>query len=466
MITSLRSRLQDRPLQLAFALLIILTLGIGIVGILQVEGLGRKVENLGKLNLQLEKAILEMRVNNAIFATGVRNYALWRTSRYISAASASVNLKNILEAGERFRKQLKVYQDVAYLAKQRERAVQVGNSFNELSFLGKQIIDAADRIQAGMPAGQAGLPAGQAGASQEKIDSMLMAFENRLYRIDDFLDNTMGKENLNEIERQMDGARKDKQRTILFLSIILFIAVSAGILIAKSVSRRLDKERTQREELFNQLINMEESERKNLSTAIHDEMGQDLSALKIYLGLLGEAIACLPQEAKDKLEKTKKIVSGLIEKSHNIAFLLRPPDLDEIGLVESLEAMLLEYKHLVGVNYIYEKPRHELRLPSEYSLVIYRIAQELLNNMAKHAKAKNVEIRLVEAGNSLEFFYQDNGLGFDYEAVQQHPHRRKEDKLRLGLLSLRERVELLNGSMRIDASPGAGMRVFVKLPRS
>ncbi len=201
-------------------------------------------------------------------------------------------------------------------------------------------------------------------------------------------------------------------------------------------------------------------------------MGQDLSALKIYLGLLEQMgpgknnSDPIYKDYKEKLVQIKKITSGLIDKSHNIAFMLRPPDLDEVGLAESLEALIMDYKHMTNTNFIFEKPEEELKLPSEYSLVLYRIAQELLTNMLKHAKAGNVEIRLSKKNSAVDFFYQDDGLGFDYDTLSKLPRRRREDKLRLGLVSLKERVELLDGSMNIDSAVGKGTRINVELPIS
>jgi two-component system sensor histidine kinase DegS len=125
----------------------------------------------------------------------------------------------------------------------------------------------------------------------------------------------------------------------------------------------------------------------------------------------------------------------------------------------------MDYKHLTSANFIYEKPKEELKVPSAHSLVLYRIAQELLTNMLKHAQAKNVEIRLTKKANSLDFFYQDDGTGFDYDTISKTiPRRRREDKLRLGLVSLKERVELLDGIMKINSAMGKGTRINVELP--
>jgi len=432
--------------------LIILIVAIGITGILQIQGLSQRIEGLGKRNLRLEKAVLEMRINNTIYSMGIRNYVFWKISRYLGAVPMAVNLKNIQEANSSFDLQLKIYQNFAYSPEQKEWAKQVSDSFAELSAIGRKIIDLVNLDQ---PQKQEAL-----------INNLLMVFENRLYKIDAFLDNTMGKANLSEVEQQLQRTNADRKNAILFLGLILLTAAITGILIAQSVYKRLGKERLNREELFNQMINVEEAERKNLSTAVHDQMGQDLSALKIYLGLLEQGLQNPGDDLKEKFGQIKKIVSGLIEKSHNIAFMLRPPDLDEVGLSESLEALIMDYKHMTNTNFIFEKPKEELKLPSEYSLVLYRIAQELLTNMLKHAKAQNVEIKLTHSKGELEFFYQDDGLGFDYDTLSKLPRRRREDKLRLGLVSLKERVELLDGSMLINSAPGKGTRISVELPIS
>jgi len=197
---------------------------------------------------------------------------------------------------------------------------------------------------------------------------------------------------------------------------------------------------------------------------VHDEMGQDLSAVKIYLGIISQQLGEASDEIKSKVEECKKIASRLIEKSHNIAFLLRPPDLDEVGLTESLESLILESRHLTGAAFEFSKLPEGLSLAPEYNLLIYRVVQELLTNMAKHASAKNVKITLSKNDFGVELFYQDDGLGFEFGPVNQKTLRRKEDKFRLGLLGLKERVEVLDGQMRVNSAPGKGTVIIVKLP--
>ncbi len=442
--------LKEKKLLFAFAFLILLTLLTGLVGISQVQGLNRKIEALGKHNLRLESAVLEMRINNKVYAMGIRNYVFWRTSRYLGAVSMAINPDKVIEAGENFKKQLEVYRQSAYLPQQKEWANQVTVSFDELFSLGNKIIASSDKETPG--------------SLSENTNNLLMGFENRIYKIDEFLDNSMGKTNLAEVERQLTMANADKDRAVFFLRTTLIAALVVGILIALSVYRRRIKERTYRQQIFNRMVNLEESERQKLSTAVHDEMGQDLSAVKIYLGVISQQLTGCGDEIKSKVEECKKIAARLIEKSHNIAFLLRPPDLDEVGLMESLESLLLESRHLTGAGFKFVKPESTLNLSPEYSLLIYRVAQELLTNMAKHAAAKNVEIVLSKSNNFVELFYSDDGSGFDLIQADKKALRRKEDKFRLGLLGLKERVEVLDGQMRINSALGKGTTIVVRLP--
>ncbi len=447
-----------KKLLFAFAFLILLTLLIGLVGISRIQRQSIRIENLGKHNLALEGAVLEMRVNNTVYAMGIRNYVFWRAARYLGAAPMAINLEKILEAGNNFKKQLKIYRESAYLGQQKDWAGQIAASFDELLALGAKITASVDNSR-------------NEGIS-EAVNNYLMAFENRVYTIDSFLDTSMGKSNLREVERQVSLAHTDKEQAIFFLRLSLIAALMSGLLIALSVYRRLIKERAYRQQLFNRMINIEEGERKKLSTAVHDEMGQDLSALKIYLGLVAQGLseasslrgAAEAISLKEKIDECGKITSGLVEKSHNIAFLLRPPDLDEVGLLESVESLLIESKHLTGVNYTFEKPKEKLDLAPEYSLLIYRLTQELLTNMAKHAQAKNVELRMNRNGNSVELFYRDDGRGFDYEQGAQKFLRRKEDKFSFGLLGLKERVEVLDGAMQINSASGKGTSITVRFP--
>ena len=454
---SSRTASEGKKLAAAFCVLVLLIIGIGALGIARIEKLSRRIENLGRQNLALEKTILGMKINNALYASGIRNYVFWRVSRYLGAVSIAANLKNALEACGQFQKGLKDYADRSYSPRQKVWAGQVGISFAEVTTLGTQIVQTIDSSTTFTTGAQA------EGDSAETARNLLMAFENSSYKIDKFLDDVMGKDNLNRIESQLIETESEKRATVFILTLALFSAVGLGTVTAFLVYRRIQRDILYRRQIFNRLINLEENERESLSAEIHDQLGQDLSALKISLGIIERDLVKEPGQIKERLSQSRKLVSGLIDKSHNIAYMLRPPAIDEAGLSEAIEGLLVDYRHLTKTEFSYQKPAEELDIPSEYKLLFYRITQELLTNMAKHSQAAKVKVRLEREGDFIKFFYEDDGAGFDYKEVLEQPQRRKEDKFKLGLIGLKERVELLDGLIHIDSSPGKGTRVSVKL---
>jgi signal transduction histidine kinase len=118
---------------------------------------------------------------------------------------------------------------------------------------------------------------------------------------------------------------------------------------------------------------------------------------------------------------------------------------------------------MTGMNYNYARPQEEIKISAEYSLTLYRVVQEALTNIAKYSTAKNVEISLEKTSDSVCLGVSDDGVGFDYDAYLDQPARRKDDKMKLGLQGLRERIELLGGKMIVGAEPGRGTRIDVVL---
>ena len=218
-----------------------------------------------------------------------------------------------------------------------------------------------------------------------------------------------------------------------------------------------------RERMARRMINLEEEERKNLSRQIHDQLSQDLSALKIYLGLIDQDLPAELTELKDRLEKSKKILGNLVERGHHISELLRPSELDELGLVESIAVLVAEHRDITGCRYQFQRPATPLELPSEHSLALYRIVQEALTNIAKHAGATQVKIALQHATHTVRLTIKDDGQGFESGEVFNRPRRRKDDVMRLGLLGLRERMELLGGRLLIRTAPGKGTVITAEL---
>ena len=438
-----------------FSALLLLIVAIGLIGINQIQSLSRTVDELGRHYFPMQKAALEMRINNSLYARGIRNYIFWRSDKYLEAAKDAVNRQAINTAQIGFQSQLVGYTSFVRTEVEQEWIKRIRVLEQELYSVGEKIIDSVDRLE-------------NANRSQERkrledaINKLVMVFENKLYKIDKFIDGNMQKTNLKAVEEQLRLAELAKERAIRLLIWSLILGLGLGGETAYLIYRNHKNEQERRKKLVQRMIRAEELERQNLSFQVHDQMGQDLSALMIYSDLIDKKVNPLNQEVKEDILRSKKILSGLIDKGHNIAELLRPPALEEVGLVDTIAGLIFQYKHITPIKFSSNLTTEPLNLPGEYSLILYRVAQEGLNNIAKHSQAKKVKISLEKKANAVCLTVADDGIGFNYE--QPLVHRRKEDKLKLGLLGLRERIELLGGKMTVNTAPGRGTKLIVKLP--
>ena len=428
-----------------FSALLLLIIAIGLIGIFQIQSLSKIVDNLGRSCLPVQEAALKMRISNNLYAMGIRNYVFWEGSKYLEAARATTDLGIVQRAAKEFDRQLDIYAFHVRLKEQRQWVEKISLSEKELRTIGSRIISlVAEDV------------------NPDLINKAIMAFESRLYRIDDFLDGTIQEFNLKAIRDELKITSLRTTRAILFLKWSLLFGVLIGGQTAWFVYRNRKRERERREQLARRMLRLKEEEQKNLSLQVHDQMGQDLSALRIYLDLADKKIPQEHKEAKKDIAETKKILTGLIKKTHNISELLMPPALDEVGLVDTISALSLQYKQMTDINFTYQRPKVAIELTSEHSLLLYRVAQEGLTNIVKHAQAKNVEIMLGLKDKIIQLAIQDDGRGFNYRSFLKRPHRRENDRIKLGLLGLKERVEFLGGSMDINTTPGKGTRLIVE----
>ena len=438
-----------------FSALLLLIVAIGLIGINQIQSLSRTVDELGRRYFPMQKAALEMRINNSLYARGIRNYIFWRSDKYLEAAKDAVNRQAINIAQLDFQRQLAGYTSFARTAVEQEWIKRIRVLEQELYGVGEKIIDLVDHLEnIDLSPKRKKL--------EDAINKLVMVFENKLYKIDKFIDGNMQKTNLKAVEEQLRLAELAKERAIRLLIWSLILGLSLGGETAYLIYRNNKNEQERRKKLVQRMIRAEELERQNLSFQVHDQMGQDLSALMIYSDLIDKKVNPLNQEVKEDILRSKKILSGLIDKGHNIAELLRPPALEEVGLVDTIAGLIFQYKHITPIKFSSNLTTEPLNLPGEYSLILYRVAQEGLNNIAKHSQAKKVKISLEKKANAVCLTVADDGIGFNYE--QPLVHRRKEDKLKLGLLGLRERIELLGGKMTVNTAPGRGTKLIVKLP--
>jgi len=215
----------------------------------------------------------------------------------------------------------------------------------------------------------------------------------------------------------------------------------------------LRKANVERRQIPSKLIAVLEEERKRLSSELHDSIGQTFAAMKFRI----EMVLKLRDEgngstALNHLEQFVPILQRSIEETRNIYMGLRPPMLDDAGLLATLEWLRQECMKLYPERHIeLETGIAEAEIPESLKVNIFRIAQEALNNIAKHSKAEWVDISLSNDGNGIELVISDDGVGMNLDQILQTSTARS-----LGLTSMRERAELTGGSFSIESTPGEG----------
>lgn len=209
--------------------------------------------------------------------------------------------------------------------------------------------------------------------------------------------------------------------------------------------------------LSQQILRAQEEERARIARELHDEAAQWLTSLLIRQRLL---IRTLPAEMRPAVEEIQQMTATALEHLRRIAMELRPAILDDLGLVEALRWQAEEFQKKTGISVTTQLQGRIERLPREVELALYRVSQEALTNVARHAKATRVEIALRCEGDHLELFISDDGIGFDPDEI------RKSQARSLGLIGMAERLSLVGGTLEIESAPGRGTRVRARVPVS
>jgi signal transduction histidine kinase len=211
-------------------------------------------------------------------------------------------------------------------------------------------------------------------------------------------------------------------------------------------------------ELSAQVLSAQEEERKRISRELHDEIGQALTAINVTIAMLKRQVACDPAFQRNVAD-AEQLLERTMETVHAFARELRPAMLDHLGLQSALRAHILAFTRQTGIRT--ELVSHPLvaRLDERRGEVLFRVAQEALNNVFKHAGATAARIEFTSTGGSLNMEVGDNGCAFN---VGERLGAKRNGCL--GLLGMQERVRLVNGSFSIDSAAGSGTRVRVAVP--
>jgi PAS domain S-box-containing protein len=210
--------------------------------------------------------------------------------------------------------------------------------------------------------------------------------------------------------------------------------------------------------LSRRLLNVQEKERRHLARELHDEIGQVLTAVQINLEAISRSSSAV--DVAPRLEESIGMVERALGQVRDLSLDLRPSMLDDLGLVSALLWYAERQEQRTGIPTTFVADQMEMRLPADVETACFRVAQEALTNVARHARARHVEIRFRHHHGELELAIHDDGVGFDVDAARG----RAVHGVSLGLLGMEEGVDLVGGNLRIVSGPAHGTTVQVFFP--
>jgi two-component system sensor histidine kinase DegS len=205
------------------------------------------------------------------------------------------------------------------------------------------------------------------------------------------------------------------------------------------------------------IIFAQELEKKKWALEIHDSITQSLVLISYRFQALKRLLVNDPQKVQKDLDELEKLITEAISEARSIMDDLRPSILDDIGLIPAIQKYIRKVIEESRISVNFRGVDLKLRLPSEVETAVYRIIQEALVNVRKHAKATHIKIEIDLVDNQLVVNIDDNGIGFDVEAVDNEGDN-------WGLIGMRERANIIGGSLEIKSSVGEGTLISLKVP--
>jgi signal transduction histidine kinase len=217
--------------------------------------------------------------------------------------------------------------------------------------------------------------------------------------------------------------------------------------VAVELSQRVARDAVRR------VVQAQELERQRLAHELHDETGQALTSILLGLKPVEEALADHP--ARAALAELREHVVSALQDVRRLAVELRPAVLDDFGLVPALERLTDAFAEQSDVRIDFHSALGEMRLPNEIETTLYRVVQEALTNIVKHANAHNISVSIARRTSTVAAVIEDDGAGFDPRAVREES---------VGLLGMRERLSFVDGRLEIESRPGAGTTIVAEVP--
>jgi PAS domain S-box-containing protein len=209
------------------------------------------------------------------------------------------------------------------------------------------------------------------------------------------------------------------------------------------------------------LIDAQENERRMISSELHDRVAQDLSAAKISCDMMMDHCAQLPELFAAGLQELSRSLERTIMAVRDLSYEMRPPGLEEMGLVRVVENFCRDFSEKTGIPAEFQSAGlTHARLPATVAISLYRLIQEGLNNVHKHARASRVSVRLVRVHPHIIVRIEDDGCGFDIQEVLS----RAAPEKRMGLVSMQQRAGILNGDLDIRSEHEKGTKIWLRIP--
>lgn len=247
-----------------------------------------------------------------------------------------------------------------------------------------------------------------------------------------------------------------------YLEIVSEVALSLGIAIQNAwMIEDLNRQQQELQRYSSRLIAVQEEERKKISMELHDEVGQALTAISLNLAAMQKALSpVMNRSIYEKLNDTISLTDQTIDQIHDLSLLLRPSILDDLGLIPAVRWLIDSYKQRYGINIVFKANSIDNILSENVKMTIYRILQEALNNIVKHAEATKVTVHIKQTQDINTVIVEDNGKGFDVDDLLIR-HGKKNG---IGIIGIQERVLLVKGNLYIESGTGHGTKMTLEIP--
>jgi len=262
-----------------------------------------------------------------------------------------------------------------------------------------------------------------------------------------------------EAQRILEALRQGRLPIGLTWEIETGRAEPPAALEQAQLQRALSEQQALTRAMSTRLNTIEENTRRRLSHELHDRVGQNMTALSLNLGLVRTRLLALQHsDLVDRVDRCFRLLDDLAQQVRNVMVELRPPVLDDLGLFAALRWYSADFAEQTGLPVQLEGSELPARLPLIVETALFRITQEALNNIVRHAQARHITLSLERLPGAVRLTVADDGQGF----IPQHPHGLHEQP-HWGLISMRERAETVGATMRLDSAPARGTRVILEV---